>query len=160
MNTLRDLTNTFVQSGRVEWIGIRPQRKAELISKSGIVAVAGQGLEGDHYSAVNGTRQVTLIQAEHLRAIASFLGKETIAPALVRRNIVVSGLNLLALKGQRFKIGNVLLEYSGECHPCTRMEFNLGEGGYNALRGHGGITARLLEGGVIKVGDRVIHTGA
>ena len=76
-------------------------------------------------------------------------------PALLRRNIVVAGLNLLALKGRRFRIGGALLEGSGPCEPCSRMEEALGPGGYNAMRGHGGITARVVEGGLIRVGDAV-----
>jgi MOSC domain-containing protein YiiM len=78
-----------------------------------------------------------------------------VAPELVRRNIVVAGLNLLALKEHRFRIGNVLLETSGECHPCSRMEEMLGIGGYNAMRGQGGITARVIEGGPVATGDPV-----
>jgi len=68
---------------------------------------------------------------------------------------VVSGLNLLALKGKQFRIGNVVLEYTGLCHPCSKMETALGPGGYNAMRGHGGITTRVVEAGDITVGDDV-----
>ena len=52
-------------------------------------------------------------------------------------------------------MNRVLLEASGECHPCSRIEASLGTGGYNAARGLGGITARVVEGGVVRVGDRV-----
>jgi len=73
-----------------------------------------------------------------------------------RRNIVVSGLNLLALKGKQFRIGSVVLEYTGLCHPCSKMETALGPGGYNnAMRGHGGITTRVIEAGEIALGDDV-----
>jgi MOSC domain-containing protein YiiM len=68
---------------------------------------------------------------------------------------VTEGINLLALKGRRFRVGEAVLETSGECHPCSRMEETLGVGGYNALRGHGGLTARVIKGGVIRVGDTV-----
>jgi len=79
-----------------------------------------------------------------------------VKPGLVRRNIVVSGLNLLALKNRRFKIGEeVVLEMTGLCHPCSRMEENLGSGGYNAMRGHGGITARVIKGGLLRKSDTI-----
>jgi MOSC domain-containing protein YiiM len=87
--------------------------------------------------------------------VAYMLKKEAIDPELTRRNIVVSGINLLAFADQQFQIGEAVLEMTGHCHPCTRMEENLGEGGYNAMRGHGGITCRVVTGGTIKLGDEV-----
>lgn len=102
-----------------------------------------------------GRRQVTLIQAEHLPVVAALAGLETVTPELLRRNVVVSGISLLGLKDRRFRIGEVVLEGTGECHPCSRMEENLGAGGYNAVRGHGGITARVVQGGLMRVGDAV-----
>jgi len=98
---------------------------------------------------------VTLVAAEHLAAIAAFLGRDGVPPELIRRNLVVRGINLLALKGRRFRIGAALLDCSGECQPCSRMEEALGPGGYNAVRGHGGITARVIEGGAVGLGDAV-----
>lgn len=119
------------------------------------MAIADVGLQGDHYNNRGGSRQITIIQAEHLQNVGSYLNKAEIDPALVRRNVIVRGINLLSLKGKHFEIGEALFEYSGECHPCSRMEENLGEGGYNAMRGHGGITAKVIRGGLIKVGDTV-----
>ena len=104
----------------------------------------------------NGKRQVTLIQREHLAAVAQILAKPEVRPASVRRNIVVSGINLLALRDRGFSIGEVLLEGAGICAPCSRMEEVLGPGGYNAMRGHGGIVCRILRGGKIRIGDPVI----
>ncbi|MEH6562787.1 MAG: MOSC domain-containing protein [Marinobacter sp.] len=87
--------------------------------------------------------------------MASCLHRGAIGPEVFRRNIVVSGLNLLALKGKTFQIGGVVLEYTGLCHPCSKMEISLGPGGYNAMRGHGGITTRVVEGGDMALGDAV-----
>lgn len=118
------------------------------------MAEVDQGLEGDRYAG-GGKRQVTLVQAEDLAAIASYLGRETVEPHLLRRNLVTRGINLLALKNKRFRVGAAVLEYTGECHPCSRMEQALSVGGYNAVRGRGGITARVLSGGTIRIGDEV-----
>lgn len=153
--SIKELFDTMPQIGRVAWIGIRPERRAELEVVESVEANTETGLVGDHYHGSSGKRQVTLIQGEHLTAMASMLGKSEIDPLLLRRNIVVRGINLLALKDQKFRIGEAILETTGLCHPCSRMEENLGEGGYNAVRGHGGITARVLQNGKIKLGDEV-----
>jgi len=68
---------------------------------------------------------------------------------------VVSGINLLALKNARLQVGEAVLEIVGPCQPCSRMEDTIGPGGYAAMRGHGGMTARVLTGGSIGVGDTV-----
>ena len=113
-----------------------------------------KALAGDHYSSrTSRTRQVTLIGVEQFAAIAAYLGREPIEPELLRRNFVTSGVNLLALAQARFRLGGAVLEGTGPCHPCSRMEEVLGIGGYNAVRGHGGITARVIEGGVVRLGD-------
>jgi MOSC domain-containing protein YiiM len=150
---LTRLMATFPRAGRVEWIGVRPERLAAVESVARSAAIDG-GLVGDHYAG--GKREVTLIQAEHLGAVAALLGVARIDPALVRRNVVVAGINLLALKDRRFRVGEAVLEYAAPCHPCSRMEDALGAGGYNAMRGHGGIAARVMTPGVIRVGDLVV----
>ena len=73
----------------------------------------------------------------------------------LRRNLVISGINLQALKNARLQVGAALLEIVGPCQPCSRMEEAIGPGGYAAMRGHGGMTARVISGGAIRVGDAV-----
>lgn len=145
-----------MRPGELIWIGLRPARRAPVITASSATLIAATGIEGDRYKTNrDGGRQVTLIAAEDLMAVASFLGVGAISPDLVRRNLVTRGINLMALKERRFRIGNALLETSGECAPCSLMEEALGPGGYNAMRGHGGITARIIESGEVNVGDAI-----
>ena len=155
-SALGKLMATLPRAGQVVWIGLRPSRDVPMDQVDAAVAVAGVGLLGDRYSAGSGTRGITLIQAEHLPVIAALSGHDAVDPATLRRNIVVSGLPLMALKGRRFRIGEVLLEGTEPCDPCSRMETALGDGGYNAMRGHGGLCARILEGGTIRRGDTVV----
>jgi MOSC domain-containing protein YiiM len=145
----------FPRAGRVEWIGLRPARAVSMEAVDVAEAVTGKGLVGDRYVGASGKRGITLVQAEHLPVIAALAGHPRIAAATLRRNLVVAGIPLVALKDRRFRIGEVLLEGTGPCDPCSRMEGALGPGGYNAMRGHGGICARIVEGGVIRPGDRV-----
>jgi MOSC domain-containing protein YiiM len=155
MTNLKELLNTMPQVGKVEWIGVRPRHKEPVEEVPEIVVTVENGLEGDHYSRKGGNRQVTLLQAEHLIAVAGILQIAKIDPALIRRNILVSGINLQAFSKRQFQIGEVILEMTGICHPCSRMEENLVPGAYNAMRGHGGITAKVMQGGTIRVGDPV-----
>ena len=155
MKTLDTLFKTLPQKGKVTWIGVRPERRAEILVVNAVEAKTQSGLTGDRYAGKSGKREVTLIQTEHLAVIASTLGLDSVDPSLLRRNICVSGINLLALKDKQFQIGNTILEYTGLCHPCSFMEETFGAGGYNAVRGHGGITARVVKSGVIKMSDVV-----
>ena len=145
----------FPRAGRVDWLGVRPSRRALPDRQRMLAALTDRGLEGDHYARPGGRRQVTLIQAEHLDVVCALTSRGDLDPALLRRNIVVSGINLYALRDRVFRVGEAMLEGTGECAPCSRMEEALGPGGYNAMRGHGGITARILQGGIIRVGDAV-----
>ena len=154
--TLADLRARFPCSGRVAWIGLRPAPRAAIRVVDWAHLTADAGIEGDHRAARGGgKRQVTLIQQEHLGAIAALAGLDAVDPARLRRNLVVSGISLPALKDRCFRIGEAVLEGTGECHPCSRMEENLGPGGYNAVRGHGVVTARVLRSGLVRIGDTV-----
>ncbi|MVM32904.1 MOSC domain-containing protein [Spirosoma sp. HMF4905] len=156
MYNIKDLFNVFPRPGRVEWLGIRPERREPVQVVNEINVSDKKGILGDHYSGRSGNRHVTLIQAEHLPVVAALTARGALDPALLRRNIVVSGLNLLALKNHQIQIGDAILEITGQCHPCSKMEVALGPGGYNAMRGHGGLTAKVIHSGAIRVGDEVI----
>ena len=117
------------------------------------IAAGADALDGDHASG--GKRGVTLVQAEHLAVIGAFLGRGPVEPVDLRRNIVVEGINLLALRHRRVTVGGAVLEVTGPCAPCSRMEEAFGQGGYSAVRGHGGVTARIVTPGRIALGDPV-----
>lgn len=153
MSELKELINNYAAPGRIEWIGLRPERLADLISVEA-ANIAEGGLEGDHRTKP-GKRAVTLIQWEHLQVIAALVGADAVDPAQLRRNIAVSGINLLGMRNRKFRLGEAVLEGTGLCAPCSRMEETLGNGGYAAARGHGGITARVVTPGRIKTGDRL-----
>jgi MOSC domain-containing protein YiiM len=152
-SALASLMLCFRRPGRVQWIGLRSAKRAPVASVDTARAPVGGGFEGDHYGGRSGNRGITVPQAELLDAIASLTGVEEIAPAVLRRNLVVSGIDLVALKGQCFRIRDVVLQGAGLAHPCSRMEEALGRGGDNAMRGHGGLCARVLQGGIVRVGD-------
>ena len=162
---LRSLSSRFPRPGRVEAILLRPGRREPVRPVDTALAVAHRGLDGDRSAvrlAPSGKRHVTLVQAEHLAAVGALLGQGPVDPARLRRNVVVAGLNLLAARSLfrdrplRLRLGDaVLLEVTGPCDPCSHMEEVLGAGGYNAMRGHGGVTARVCEGGTFRVGDAV-----
>lgn len=152
-----ELLNQSPGEGRVVWIGLRPARGAPLRQVDGVEILPGQGLVGDRWAGrPDGARQVTLIQAEHLDVVAALLCRPAIEPGAVRRNLVIAGVNLLALKGWRFALGEAELVYSGLCHPCPKMETTVGPGAFQALRGHGGITARVVKGGRVREHSRLV----
>lgn len=155
MQNIKDLFDVFPHCGRVEWLGIRPERRVPVEVVNSVEVSEKKGILGDHYGGQSGNRHVTLMQAEHLPVVAALTGRDALDPALLRRNIMVSGLNLLALKDKHVQIGDVILEITGQCHPCSKMETTLGPGGYNAMRGHGGMTAKVIQGGKISIADRV-----
>ena len=159
-SSLSTLLAQFPRAGRVSWIGLRPARDVPMQEVDAAEALTGVGLRGDRYAGGSGKRGITILQSEHLSVIAALAGRATIQPSLLRRNLVVSGLPVIALKGVRFRIGEALFEGTGPCEPCSRMEDALGVGGYNAMRSHGGLTARILEGGWIRLGDALTVVAA
>ncbi len=165
MQPISQLAHQFPHAGRLDWISIRPERNGLIVVLDEVGLATETGLTGDHYAGrvdgpTGGNRQLTLIQAEHLPVIAALTGRAVVDPALLRRNVVVSGINLLALKDQYLRIGadpdhSPIVQITGQCHPCSKMETALGPGGYNAMRGHGGMTARVVRSGIAQCGAEI-----
>ncbi|CAD6881784.1 MOSC domain protein [Methylomonas albis] len=166
--TLRKLCQQFSSEGRIEAIILRPARGEPTVLVDEALAEPGRGLIGDRRakSARSGRqsskRELTLFQAEHLPIVAAWCGLTELEPTRLRRNLVVSGLNLIGMRSPfpdallEWAVGDeVIIQITGPCDPCSKMAAELGVGSYNALRGHGGMTARILAGGLIRVGDRM-----
>jgi MOSC domain-containing protein YiiM len=148
--------------GKLEWIGLRTERRDEITVVDQAEALVGLGLAGDHrcLKIPGSARQVTIISREYIHQVAQQLGMEFIDPALLRRNLVISGMNMNLLRFQRLQIGEAIFETSALCDPCSRMDENLGKGGAAAMFGYGGLCAKIIQGGYIAVGDEVVRLGA
>ena len=160
MKTQTRLLEKYMQHtpiGRVEWLGVRPEKKQPLQSVDVAQAIAGAGLDGDHRARHpnQSSRQLTLLNLEDLTAIQALMGLQELAPERLRRNVVISGLNLYAMRYQRLQIGAAQIEVRAHCHPCVRMESTVGKGALLAMFGHAGFCAVITQSGEIRIGDTV-----
>ena len=118
------------------------------------MVLAGHGVEGDWRSRATTGRQLTLIEEEALVAAGATLGT-VVPPGASRRQVVVRGLPLNPTVGQTLQVGDLVLAVTGLCDPCDNMEVKIGPGGRAALGNRGGVCARVLSGGTLRVGDTV-----
>ena len=152
-------------TGAVETIVVTPAAKADMHRVDRVMARAGRGLEGDRYFHGQGTfsnphgrgYDLTLIEAEVLNAVDLPGGRLTAADA--RRNIVTRGIDLNALVGQHFRVGDVECFGQRLCEPCAHLERLTAAAGkpgtLRALIHKGGLRADVLSDGEIRVGDEV-----
>ena len=140
--------------GKLTWIGLRPGRRQPMDTMDSATCELEGGLQGDCYDEAGGHRQVTIIQWEHLAEIAERLGVPEVRPEQLRRNLAVSGCDVSQWERAEFQIGAVRLQGTGPCRPCARMNDTLGPGGLAAMEGRGGITARVVHGGLIRARRR------
>lgn len=168
MDTLRELTSRHPNAGRVEAIYLRPGRGEPVNQVQTAQALVDKGLAGDRAalrarsSVAAKARDITLLQAEVLPILTAWAGLPGLDAGLLRRNLLVSGLNLAAMRSpfadgnNRWAIGEeVIIEITGPCEPCSKMEGVLGNGGYNMMRGYGGLTAAVRTAGLICIGDAI-----
>lgn len=121
--------------------------------------VAGQGIEGDRFFGFkeNYRGQITLFADEVYGALCRRFEVWDRPPSVFRRNVVTRGVDLNALIGRRFGIGEVTLEGTEECRPCEWMDRAFHAGAEEALRGQGGLRARILSDGVLRAGLAEFH---
>jgi MOSC domain-containing protein YiiM len=150
--------------GQIETIHIAAGASTPMQALSEVEAVVGAGLAGDRYfervgfyskrPTDPGAREVTLFEAEVLDLLAAE-HRIALSAAEHRRNLTTRGVRLGDLLGRRFRVGEVLLEGVKDCPPCDHLQGLVGKPVLQPLVGRGGLRARILEGGTIKVGDRV-----
>ena len=146
--------------GRVEEIFVTTQGSAAMESVEEVETVEGGGIKGDRYYEGTGfwaqygdVCQVTLIEGEHLDEIEE--QGLAIKSGQHRRNIVTRGVDLLALRGKRFTVGDVVLEFDRSRPPCKHVQDLSERGMTRALKNRGGICARVIQSGPIRPGDSI-----
>jgi hypothetical protein len=152
-------------AGRVEAIVVAPDAEAPMAAVGSATARAGRGLEGDRYFAGRGTftnahgrgHDLTLIEGEVLDVLRLAGGR--LAPEEARRNVVTRGIDLAALVGRRFRVGDAECFGQRLCEPCAHLERLAAQAGkpgvLRALIHKGGLRADVLADGEIGVGDAV-----
>lgn len=147
-------------TGRLEHIHITAKARDPMQTLTEAKLIAGSGIEGDRYLLGTGTysmkpepgRQVTLIEAETLDALARDEGIE-LTPQEHRRNLTVTGVPLNHLVGRQFRVGEVLLEGTRLNFPCKYLELVTGKPVYEPLLNRSGLNCIIVEGGTIRPGD-------
>jgi MOSC domain-containing protein YiiM len=140
--------------GEVVSIHLVRQRHGAAEAVEHAVVQTNYGLEGDWRSRRNRGGQLTLIEAEALDEVG-LLVSSLLPPGASRRQVVVRGVKLNDLIGQRIRIGAVRLFVETPCDPCSRMEETIGAGAREALEGRGGVRCFVLAGGELRVGDSI-----
>lgn len=140
---------------RVEAIFTAAGHGVEPFRNTAVLAVAGKGLDGDRYFYEDRKAEVSLIETEAIDATSAQLGID-VEWHQPRRNIVTRGVELNALVGRRFRIGDAEFEGTRLDHPCQLMEKVIGPGAREALKGRGGLYARVVVSGVVREGDGIV----
>ncbi len=150
-------------AGFIEGIYIASQGSATAERVGEAEALEGRGIEGDRYSEGTGhwsrfgirACEVTLVEAEDLEAMEGEAGV-SVMDGEHRRNVVTRGIDLDDLRRKRFRIGEAVFEYQKPCSICRHVERLTEPGMTEALKGRGGICARVVEGRKIREGDPII----
>ncbi|QJR15294.1 MOSC domain-containing protein [Usitatibacter palustris] len=143
----------------IRHIFIAPLKDAPAKSVEHVEALEEQGLEGDRYAEARNRKtpdcQVTFIELEEIAAFTAQTGL-AMAPESPRRNIVTEGVRLNPLVGKRFRIGEALLEGLELCEPCGKFMRNTHREALKFFVHRGGLRARIVTGGQLRVGDKIL----
>lgn len=153
-----------MSDGQLVGICIAASGSELMSSLEEVEAIAGQGLAGDRYANLKGTfqdgesvepdQEVTLIEEEALQGASREYSLE-VAHRDSRRNLLTRGVALNHLVGQQFHVGEVLLEGIRLCEPCAHLEKLTREGVQKSLVHRGGLRARIVQGGNLRLADLI-----
>jgi len=160
------MTDHHEPRGTITGIFVSPAAGAPMRSLARVEAIAGQGLAGDRYGSgegfMSGRRggglELTLVEEEALDSLSAENGV-TITAADSRRNLAIRGIELAALVGQRFRIGDVICLGVSLCEPCVRIEQLIGKPFVRPMVHRAGLRADILSSGSVRVGDAVVPLG-
>src|SRR4030088_1792505 len=126
-----------------------------LVEVQQIECVAGHGIRGDRFYDYRDDYkgQITFFSSEVFEKLTRHFGLTNKSAGVVRRNVVVSGVELSDLIGEEFSIQGVRLRGTAHCKPCYWMDQAIAPGTEEFLQGNGGLRAQILSDGVIAVGD-------
>jgi MOSC domain-containing protein YiiM len=130
----------------------QPSGKHPIVEVEHVECVAGRGLRGDRFFDYKEDYkgQVTLFSWEVFDALRRERGQPELSPAVLRRNLLVEGVDLNVLSGVQFELQGVVLESSGECKPCYWMDEAVGAGAEEWLKGRGGLRCKIITGGTLR----------
>jgi len=132
-----------------------PPNEHPIIELDTVECVAGAGLVGDRYfnHKENYKGQITFFSWEVHAQLCNNSREPAVAPSVYRRNVIVEGVDLCQLIGQRFQLQGLTFEGVEECKPCYWMDRALAPGAEEAMRGRGGLRARILTTGILRRGE-------
>lgn len=155
-------------AGTVLEIFTTPAAGQPMVSRAEATALAGEGLDGDRYAAgigfysqtpiTEGGRELTLIDQGAIAGVTEQTGL-AFSSVECRRNLITSGIDLDALIGESFRVGETLCEGVRGCPPCVHLEELTDKKVMKALARTGGLRARIVRGGTIRVGDAIEVVG-
>lgn len=130
----------------------KPAGENPIVEVPEVECVAGYGLKGDRFYGYRPDYkgQITFFAAEIFDAVRREFNLPDLSPAAFRRNVIVEGVELNSLIGQKFTLQGVELEGTEECRPCSWMDQAVAAGAENWLKGRGGLRCRILSDGVIR----------
>lgn len=119
-----------------------------------VECVAGRGIRGDRYfdQAENFKGQITFFAEEVYEKVRETFDPD-LPPSAFRRNVITRGVDLNGLVGREFEVQGVRFFGTEECRPCYWMDSAVAPGAEDALKGRGGLRARILTDGVLSVGS-------